>query len=873
VNGNATIRLVEEAQSKRAPSQSFVDTFSMYYTPAVVGIAALLAAAVTVAAAALLLGWAMWFFRNVASGLVTWIVLVGLGVAILAYAEKLPLADRMFARQSARESQPLSPIRARLKSPAFLLSAGAFVFVSLLIYGQFVYDQVPPVFGGGLPIVVRFLGDDVEKLEQIGIRLEPGRTDVTERVELIAQTEDRFIVRAGDRAVSFDQSFVQGIRYEPPEFFLNPDFIRSTHTKQGELYLADERYDEALSEFDLVLRSAPTYAPALHGRVSVSLFREDFDQALQDLDVLTQVEPNNEQNYYDQATVHVQRGVSIDVEDMEAALEQAIAISPTLVERARVDPAFDPLRPHPAFDRLVYGSGPDGARWHSERARESAESGALDDAITAYRHAITYTQAYSSVANALTPSEAAKLHIDLSTVYLQRDLRSEEAVTEMGRAVAVPGLSVTEVADAYVVLSGIYLRRDAFSEDAVKALQAAVDATGGQDAKYLNRLADLYRARNESAQALEIYGAALRLSTADDANRREALIGQGRAALEAQQYELASAAFSQALTLAPGDASTLYDYARVQAALQDPSTEAVLRAALELDSSLADRAQRDGDDWQRYFSNAGTAVANLIDGAVAAREARALRDQGDPAGAIAAYQKAAAADPSVAAYWVDLGSLLAQEKRYTEAAVAYQNALARLTDPSARLAVLGALGDAQIEASDYTGAINSYTEVINAQPDAASAALYARLARAYELTGQNTLAAATYQQAALRAPDDLTHPYRAGLNLLLAGQIEPGLAALKPIIDQGGLRVEASDGVGLRADATPEAAVQTTLAIGTIVRIAGEPRVNEGQVWWPVVNGDGMSGWVRAAGVVPAPPPVLSVPPAIQEPPATPTVP
>ena len=838
-------------------------------------IAAALAAIVMVVAGAFLLGFAMWFFSNVALGLVAWIIVVSAGVAILVYAHELPLASRMFAHRDADPGKPLGPIQSRLKSPPFLLIAATFIFVSLLMYGQSVYDQVPPVFGGGLPIVVRFFGNEVDQLEQVGIGLEPGHSDVTERVELIAQTEGRYIVRVGDLAVSFDQSFVQGIRYEPPEFFFDPNFVLSTHTKLGERYLTEERYDEALSEFDLVLRDAPAYAPALRGRVVVLAAKKDFDQALRDLRALSELEPLNEETHYDLATMHVQRGQSlgapIDVEAVAAALGEATVISPTLIERARVDAAFDPLRPNPTFDRLVYGSGPDGARWYRDRARRFVEGGALDDAIVAYRRAITYTQAYELDAGALAPSEVAALHIDLGNVYLQRDPLSEQAAAEIQQAAAVPGLSATEVADAHVALSGIYLRRDPLSEDAVRALQAAVDATGSKDAKYLNQLADVYRARNESAKALEIYRIALRLSTGDDVNRREALIGQGRAALEAQQVLLASAAFSQALTLAPGDASTLYDYARALAALNDPGAEAALRAAIELDSSLADKAQQ--DEGQRYFANAGTAVTNLIQGAVAAREARALRDKGELAAAIAAYQKATAADPTVAAYAIELGNLLSQEKRYAEAASAYQKALALMTEAPARLAVLVALGDAQLEARDYAGAISSYTEVINAQPDAATAALYARLARAYELTGGYGLAAATYLRAAERAPDDMTYPYRVGLNLLLDGQTEPGLVALRPIVDQGGLRVESSEGVGLRADASPNAAVQSTLAIGAIVRIAGDPRANEGQVWWPVVDESGTSGWVGASGVVPAPPPVLSVPPVIQVPPATPTVP
>ena len=54
------IHLVEEAQAQRAPTQNFVDRFARYYTPIVVGIAVLLAAAPP-----LLFGapFAVWFYR------------------------------------------------------------------------------------------------------------------------------------------------------------------------------------------------------------------------------------------------------------------------------------------------------------------------------------------------------------------------------------------------------------------------------------------------------------------------------------------------------------------------------------------------------------------------------------------------------------------------------------------------------------------------------------------------------------------------------------------------------------------------------------------------------------------------------------------
>jgi len=817
----------------------------------------------TLIAGWLLLGWAMGFFQDVASGVVMWGIALSLIAAIMAYAENLPLVNGMIVKQTEADGSPLSPIQARLKSPAFLLVTAAILFFGALAYGLIAYDQVPPALGGGLPSVVRFFGEDVDRLGEIRIGLEPGTTNLTERVELIAQTEDRYIVRVADQAVSFDKSFVQGIRYELPEFFFDEAFFLLKHTGEGERLLGEKRFDQALSEFKLVLGRDPNYVRALHGRVRIFRRAEkpDFEGALEDYRTLTQVEPQNGENFYDLAQVHVLRAQSpqdIEVDNVVSALMRAKEISATLGENAQADPVFDRLRGIRAFDKAVYGSGPDAARWFRDKARSFAESGAIDEAILALRRALTYTAQYAADPSALSPSEVANLHIDLSQLHLRRDPLSGDAVAELDEAVKVPGLSQTEVAEGYVRLSGVIRQRDPLSDAALAALQAAVDVTDEKDPKYLNLLGDLYRARGDSAKAVATYDLALRRSTADDPNRRQALTGQGAIALEAQEYLLASAAFSQALTLSASDAATWYDYARALAALGDAGTEAAVRRAIELNPNLAVTAQT--TDWQPYFSNAGSAVKSLIDGAVFYKQAREFRDQGDRGAAIADYQKATSSDPTVAAYWHELGDLFVQEGRHAEAIVAYQNALPLVTDLAA-VSIYNALGQAQIQTGAYAGAIESLTKSINAQAGAAPAVDYARLANAYELAGQLDLAAATYGEAARRDPSSSEYPYRAGIDLLLANQIDQGLAALNPIIAQGGLRVESTDVVGVRDVSSESGAVLKTLAVGAVLRITANPQVNEGQVWWPVADQEGTVGWVRATGVVPSPPPA---PPVIQ---------
>ena len=832
---------------------------------------------VTLAAGSVALGWFMWFFRNVAWGVVAWCIALNFGVVLMAYTEQLALVNRLAVKpRTDAEGVLLSPLQARLKSPPFLLTAAGMLFASVLLYGQFAYEQIPPVFGGGLPSVVRFYGANVTELAKIGIDPEPGQQQLTERVQLIAQTEDRYIVRAADLTLSFDKEFVQGIRYEQPEFFLDAAYILESHTRQGERFYADERYDEARSEFDFVLDRKHDYPPALRGRIRIALLDDtlNLDQAHSDYEKLVEAEPQNGENHYGFALVQVRRAVTQgqtpNASQVVATLQSASAISSTLLERARGDEVFNPLRGNVAFDTAVYGSGPDAARWFRARGESLAQVNDLDGAIGAYEWAIQYDNQYASDANALSPHEAADLHLILSRLYLARDPLSEEAIFELEAAALLSDLSPTDLADVYVALSELYLQRDPMSDKAVEALRLAVDVTGAQDARYLIRLAELHRRRGESTEAQEVYALVLQLDTAGAPDRREALLGQGRVALEGGDYEKASAAFEQAIELSPPDASTLYDYARALAALGDERTAQALRAALDLDSSLADQARN--VDWQRYFASAGTAVTSLIDGAVAARRAREAANRGDLGAAISEYQRATGADPGVPGYWSGLGDVLSQSGRYTETVVAYQNALQRMAAPDP--ALLTALGRAQIASSDVPGAIDSFSRAIIAQGSASPAETHALLARAHETIQQYAQAADAYTQAALRDPTSEVYPYRQGLNLLLAGRIDQGLQALDRAQKQGGLRVESSAGAGLRDVAGVGGALLKALSVGAVLSIGGQPQVADGQVWWPVIDQEAMAGWVTANDVVPSSPPFESViitphQPPVQSPPAT----
>jgi len=68
------VRLVEEAQEKKAPAERFIDRFSRYYTPGVVAVAALIAVLPPLVAGA---GWGEWIYKGLA------ILLIGCPCALV----------------------------------------------------------------------------------------------------------------------------------------------------------------------------------------------------------------------------------------------------------------------------------------------------------------------------------------------------------------------------------------------------------------------------------------------------------------------------------------------------------------------------------------------------------------------------------------------------------------------------------------------------------------------------------------------------------------------------------------------------------------------------------------------------------------------
>jgi uncharacterized membrane protein len=328
--------------------------------------------------AAVTLAYGLWSLRGFSREVGIFCGVIGALALILIFAEDLPMiniiAQRWLRIASGSAEGVMQRLEYRLKSPAFWVALLIIMFVLAVSYGQAVYDKVPAVFGGGLPTIVRFYGPDVKKLESIGVHTEPGQADLTERVSLIAQSADRYIVLVDRRAVSFDQKFVQGIRYELPDFFLDRSFIWQDHTRLADRLAANNDLNGALSEYEFVLNDAAEYVPALRGHAQVLLQLERLADALLDYRALAQIEASNLENFYTLAVISEKvrekpdAGLLIKVSDVISPLLQATSLNAAYWERARNDDTFLQLRGVDEFDRSIYGGGVNAARYFAARA-------------------------------------------------------------------------------------------------------------------------------------------------------------------------------------------------------------------------------------------------------------------------------------------------------------------------------------------------------------------------------------------------------------------------------------------------------------------------------------------------------------------------
>lgn len=101
--------------------------------------------------------------------------------------------------------------------------------------------------------------------------------------------------------------------------------LANTHCHQGESFLSDERYDEALAEFQKAIDSEPDHARVYFGRGHVYQRTKRYTNAITAFQQAIQLKPNYKEAYHELGTAYFKSG---DNSKAEAAAQKALRIDP-----------------------------------------------------------------------------------------------------------------------------------------------------------------------------------------------------------------------------------------------------------------------------------------------------------------------------------------------------------------------------------------------------------------------------------------------------------------------------------------------------------------------------------------------------------------
>ena len=336
--------------------------------------------------------------------------------------------------------------------------------------------------------------------------------------------------------------------------------------------------------------------------------------------------------------------------------------------------------------------------WHSR------VQGKLDEAIAAYRHAISikpdYAQAHSNLGNAL---------IELR--------RLDEAVTACRQAIILK----PDFAEARFNL-GNALAGQGKLDDAVAAYRQAIRVKPNLAEAHVN-LGNALKDQGKLDEAIAAYRQAIVIkpdSAEAHSNLGVALMGKGR-------HEEAIASYRRAIGIKR-------EYAEAHSNLGN-----ALKDEGKLDEAIAAYGQAIviTPDFAEAHSNLGNA----------------LKDKGKPDDAAAAYRQAIRVKPDLAEAHVNLGNVLKDQGKLGDAAAAYRQAI-RVKPDLAEAHVN--LGYALKEQGKLDEAIAAYRQAIVIKPDIAEA--HSNLGNALKGQGKLDDAAAAYRQA-IRVKPDLTEAF------------------------------------------------------------------------------------------------------------------
>lgn len=269
----------------------------------------------------------------------------------------------------------------------------AYFGVMLVIYGQFVYKTFPQSLGGGGPLLVQFVGDTefITELTEIGVQSVTPIT--TKKVELLMETNSKYIVQVGKSGVSFDKSRVRGVRYYPVNFSIDREQRAQLALEQGIDAYKSQRWDAFESFFDDANRLKPCFLDALVRQSFFYLELDKYAKAKDGFDVVIRcitIEPGFNtkyaQAYYGLALVETRSSHPVEV---IMNLKNAYSYDPQGIKNlVLLETRFNPIKARPSFIELFFEqSGSKAGQAYAEVGKTVESRGNVDWAREEFQRA------------------------------------------------------------------------------------------------------------------------------------------------------------------------------------------------------------------------------------------------------------------------------------------------------------------------------------------------------------------------------------------------------------------------------------------------------------------------------------------------------
>ena len=205
------------------------------------------------------------YFKDINFRLFFWCLAHGAAcsVAVLAYH-----ATRRHTPRSTKRRRKIASNILRERAVAIFVGTllVGYFGVMLVYYGQFVYHTFPQALGGGGPLEVQFTGDPelIAELRELNVPIET--TTKTGKVDLLMETNSKYIVGIGKGEVPLEKSRVRNVQFFRVDFSVPPKERAKIAFNKAEEAIIVNDFGAAESLFVKARRLRNCYVVALVGQ-------------------------------------------------------------------------------------------------------------------------------------------------------------------------------------------------------------------------------------------------------------------------------------------------------------------------------------------------------------------------------------------------------------------------------------------------------------------------------------------------------------------------------------------------------------------------------------------------------------------------------